>query len=174
MESWKEVPGFEGRYEVSSIGRIRSLPRVLNNGRGCPGGVLRATQRGGRYFYVMLGKDGTRHYFAVHHLVLMAFVGPRSEGMEGCHFNGDSGDNSIENLRWDTSKGNHKDRIRHGRTGTVWGERHHATKLTDDSVRRIRALVSNGAIQRRVAEQFGVHPATICEIMKGKKRAHVV
>jgi hypothetical protein len=174
MESWKSIPGYEGRYDVSSVGRIRSLSRTLNVGRSWPGRILNPHRRGGRYFYVMLGKDGTRNDFAVHHLVLLAFVGPRPEGMQGCHFDGDSANNSVENLRWDTSKGNHQDRIRHGRTGTLWGERHHSTKLSNDSVRCIRQMVSSGAIQRRVAEQFGVHPATICEIMKGKKRAHVV
>jgi len=174
MEVWQPIPGFEGAYEASSNGQVRSLSRVACNGRTVPAKILTPSCRGGRYLYVMLGKDGQRFYFGVHQIVLMTFVGRCPEGMQGCHFNGNMSDNRIENLRWDTSKANHADRRRHGRITVTRGEGHYASKLTEDNVRSIRRLVHEGAIQRRVAEKFGIHPTTVCEIVKREKWAHVV
>lgn len=115
-EHWLPVVGFEGAYEVSNLGRVRSLNRVIQrrDGRGMAvsGQILapQATSRGA-HLSVALSK-GTRRY--VHVLVLEAFVGPRPAGMEGCHGPAGVMDNRPCNLRWDSHRENMQDSLRHG------------------------------------------------------------
>jgi hypothetical protein len=116
-ETWKSVIGYEGIYEVSSLGSVRSLDRPGEPGKGLyarKGRVLTAVANWAGYHRVLLYKRGRRKLRLVHHLVLEAFVGARPEGMDGCHENGIRDDNRVENLRWDTKSGNMKDKVRHG------------------------------------------------------------
>jgi hypothetical protein len=98
-EIWKDVVGYEGRYEVSSLGRLRG-PRKTT--KGIPG------SRG--YYQVFLrsesGKGITKN---IHVLVAEAFLGSRPEGMHVCHSDGDKSNNSLKNLRYDTPKNNWED-----------------------------------------------------------------
>ena len=115
-EIWKPVVGFEGLYEVSDQGRVRSLPRKGASGsRYYGGGYLKGHALKWGHIYVTLRRPGAKAYKnSVHRIVLEAFVGPCPEGMEGCHNNGNAGDNRLENLRWDTHSENMKDVVRHG------------------------------------------------------------
>lgn len=117
-ESWLPVVGYEGFYEVSSLGRVRSLDRLVHNGPGCshtqPGRVM-AIHRRDHYSKVRLKVDGSGRTFNVHALVAAAFMGPRPDGMEVCHNNGDHHDNRAENLRYDTHSANALDIVAHGR-----------------------------------------------------------
>ena len=105
IERWLPVVGFEGLYEVSNLGKVRSLPRQVrcnprgmgNRVRVSPGKLLRPDNCGG-YRRVVLCKKNVHYRRAVHTLVLMAFVGPCPEGMEGCHKNGIRNDNRVTNL----------------------------------------------------------------------------
>lgn len=105
QERWRAVVGFEGRYEVSDLGRVRNsrTDHVLSA----------ATSRSGHQ-RVVLCRDGKGKDMYVHRLVLMAFVGPCPEGMEGCHNDGDATHNDVDNLRWDTRAENNRDAVRHG------------------------------------------------------------
>lgn len=110
---WRAVVGFEGRYEVSSTGDVRSLPGTRGGGR-----VLTPFLSGdGDYYCVdLLGGSRTKRKTSrVHCLVLEAFVGPRPPGMYGCHNDGNSKNNTLLNLRWDTPGSNMLDRVAHGR-----------------------------------------------------------
>lgn len=66
------------------------------------------------YHRVTLLRDGKRHHWMLHRLVLLTFVGPCPPGMEGCHNDDDKSNNALTNLRWDTSSANHLDRTRNG------------------------------------------------------------
>lgn len=114
-ELWRPVPGYEGAYEVSSQGRVRSLERLDSRGHKRRGKLLSAGSSGreGR-LTVSLADNGAMRTHWVHQIVLMAFVGPRPAGMEACHWNGDPRDNRVENLRWGTRRENTLDRVRHG------------------------------------------------------------
>jgi hypothetical protein len=96
-EEWRPVPGFEGQYAVSNLGRCRSLDRtVMKTTRGRPvphrlkGRVLTPGTGGRGYLIVAMHSACTY----VHRLVLAAFVGPRPAGMEAAHGNGDKTDES--------------------------------------------------------------------------------
>src|SRR5258706_15767097 len=91
MEHWRPVPGWEGYYEVSDLGRVRSVTR-MTRGRFGPtryqGRFLKSSWRGrkgGNYLGVQFTRLDERKYFYVHSLVLLAFVGPKPDGFECCH-----------------------------------------------------------------------------------------
>ena len=111
-ESWRPVPGFVGCYEVSDQGRVRSCSRLVRSRGGVrmlKGRVLKPG-RTRQYLYVCLPPKR----IAVHRLVLLAFVGAPPAGTYACHNNGDSLDNRLANLRWDTVGANIADAVRHG------------------------------------------------------------
>ena len=117
VESWRPVVGWEGFYEVSSHGRVRSIDRIHHSRAGYTqkyrGRMLRPNLTHG-YWGVTLSRDTIPSTRKVHHLVLEAFVGPRPEGMEACHINGIRNDARLSNLRWGTHSSNTLDQVRHG------------------------------------------------------------
>jgi hypothetical protein len=123
-EMWLPVAEYEGFYEVSDHGRVRSLDRLIERrGKGTMlyKGVMLRPFHGKWRTVVLLHRDGQPRTTAIHKLVLEAFVGPWPEGMECCHNDGDHTNNRVENLRWDTHSNNVHDIVRHGR-------HQHATK----------------------------------------------
>jgi hypothetical protein len=123
-ERWLPVVGYEGLYEVSDHGRVRTVERfitypsksrITTSGRLLPSQIRKQYCRPNDHPTVGLVRPGEkRRTFDVHRLVLEAFVGPRPEGMEACHWNDIKTDNRASNLRWDTRSENTKDRIRNG------------------------------------------------------------
>lgn len=114
VESWKPVYGFEGIYEVSNTGRVRSVDRVDPAGHSRKGKELAQARTSGDKRKVTLYKDRKAHQKQVHWLVLEAFVGPRPEGAMGLHWDDDPANNHIDNLRWGTRSENSLDSVRNG------------------------------------------------------------
>jgi len=106
-ERWRNIRRARG-YRVSSLGRVRSVPRTLSDGRQHGGQVLEPYPDDDGYLCVKIRGETVR----VHHLVLEAFHGPRPYGLEGCHGPGGSQDNRAEVLRWDTHRENERDKKR--------------------------------------------------------------
>lgn len=117
-ERWLPVVGYEGIYEVSDLGQVRSLDRVISR-RNSPyvlrGRVLRPAVNRRGYLHLNLYGDGWNESRYVHHLVLEAFAGPRPAGTEARHLDGVPNNNSVANLTWGTHVENAWDIIRHGR-----------------------------------------------------------
>ena len=114
-EQWKPVPGREGAYEASDMGRVRSLDMIVHRKDGISyqkrGRVLRpATHPAGHKIVMLKGRD----FRYIHRLVLEAFVGPCPDGMEALHGNGDPADNRLANLRYGTRSDNMFDLVKHG------------------------------------------------------------
>lgn len=176
-ERWRSISGYEGHYEVSDLGRVRSLDRVVPHVRSKSGTcrrvglILKPGIDTDGYCMVLLYRDGRRELRKVHQLVLEAFAGPCPAGMQGCHDNRTPADNRLKNLRWDTPEGNHADRVRHG-TDPV-GERNPAAKLVAAQVLRIRKLRARGITQRKCATIFGVSKSLIGEIDCRRAWAHL-
>lgn len=96
---WKDIEGYEGLYQISDSGEVRSLERVINN-RLYPQRILDPCIRGG-YVTVRLSKNNERRCKHVAQLVLRAFVGPPPDGgYAAVHINGNLLDNRLENLKW--------------------------------------------------------------------------
>jgi hypothetical protein len=117
-EQWLPVRGWEGLYEVSDQGRVRSLDRwvVKRNGQRqfLTGRIKSLPKLKLGYPVVHLARDGQTTTKTVHTVVLDSFVGPRPAGHVGCHSDGDPSNNRLANLRWDTQSNNLLDAIKHG------------------------------------------------------------
>lgn len=169
-EIWKDIPDYGGYYQVSSLGRVRSLDRIVKkwNGEKISRGKLlipRASINVKKRFMVSVYRQDIRKNYFVHRLVIETFLGSCPEGMECCHNDGDCENNRLENLRWDTPKNNQKDRIKHGTY--QYGIKNPAAKLTEQQVREIRQRYATGNYSySKVARMYGIHTVTAYDIVK--------
>lgn len=117
-EQWKPVHGYEGIYEVSYYGRVRSVERTIVRSDGqrrrFKSRIRRLARTADGRYSVNLWKENVGCTSLVHVLVLEAFVGPRPPDHLACHRNGDPTDNRPENLYWGTCSDNMQDCLRHG------------------------------------------------------------
>jgi len=109
-EEWRPVVGYEGTYEVSSLGRVKSLVRPGRRQEM----VLKPGVDGGGYLNVGPCRDGISRTTEVHQIVAAAFLGPRPDGLETRHLDGDQTNNAIGNLAYSTHAENEFDQVRHG------------------------------------------------------------
>ena len=148
IERWLPVVGYEGRYSVSSLGRIRSERT---------GALLKTTPNYAGYHVVTLYPD--KRQFRLHCLVLEAFVGPRpSPAHDGCHNKGDKNDNRLSQVRWDTKAGNCADRRHYS------GEANPNASLTDKQRSEVRQRRRAGEKATHLAAEFGITPTRVCQI----------
>jgi hypothetical protein len=155
QEVWKAIPGYEGQYEVSDQGRVRSNKKILA-----------VCDVSGGYKAVSLGKNNSK---LIHRLVAAAFLGPAPlDKRLVLHGNGDRFDNRLSNLRYGSHKDNSADAKLHGTQAK--GERQHAAKLTTEQVLYIRASNETGAA---LAKKFKVTTACISAVIKRKNWHHV-
>lgn len=113
IEEWRDIPGWEDRYQVSDHGRVRST-RTLTDGIVTERILKQRPLPKGGHLRVALCKGGVCKDYRVHNLVLMAFVGPWPEGHVCCHWDDDPTNNHLSNLRWGTISDNANDRVRNG------------------------------------------------------------
>lgn len=117
-ERWLPIPGYEGFYEVSDLGRVRSVDRTFVNKLGrkrfWPGVMMKTTPSSVGYPCVYLKKQGTAKMRNVHRLVMLAFVGPCPDGMEVLHRDGGKTNPALTNLHYGTKSENAYDTVRHG------------------------------------------------------------
>lgn len=169
-EVWLSVPGYPG-YEVSSLGRVRGLERVVlrpNGKRVQRGRLMTLTATSNGYLAADLSLMGKTRTMRVHRLVLAAFVRPAEAGEEACHCNGNRTDNRLDNLRWDTRKSNAADRKRHG-TGHQ-GERHPLAKLTEAQAREI---LNDPRSVTELARVYGVSKSCVSAVRTGQTWGHL-
>ena len=165
-EEWRVVPNTNGLILVSSKGRVKSAKRVVRK-RHSSGVIIEQTYEekmhrcpiAGGYRCTHFGVNGKKRSAMVHALVLEAFIGPRPDGMEACHYDGDSLNNDISNLRWDTHFNNNQDRKRVGRYAS--GDSHPMARLSKDVVLKI----INGEIS---AKEAGVSKSHFWRIKSGQ------
>lgn len=164
---WADVVGYEGLYEVSTSGEVRSLDRLDSRGHQRRGKLLRAFPNWKGYLRLHLHKDGVRKEHRIHRLVLEAFVGPCPIGNEACHNNSNPADNRLENLRWDTGSANTMDSVR---LGTHAGFQK-GPKVATDQDKVIRFLYQYGNYtQRELGEAFGRSQAAVHRLVTGNVR----
>lgn len=167
-EEWRDIPGYDGVYQASSLGRIRSNKsgswRVLKQALQ---GYCKSKYRAVELFEKGLGKNRR-----VHQLVLEAFVGPRpGDGYQACHNDGDRENNALENLRWDTARGNYLDKRKHGTA--VVGSKHKLARLTEDDVVEIRKRLLAGEKAAALAREYAVARTLVSQIKHRRVWTHV-
>lgn len=175
----RPIAGFPA-YTIDRDGKVRSCLRFARVGpRGGFYSVrtnawrpLRATLMKIGYFSVMLRNNGVGKRKYIHSLVLEAFVGPRPEGMQVCHEDGNRQNNALSNLRWGTPTDNADDMRRHGRFAI--GAKHGQAKLTDEKVKEMRRLREAGRTCTSLAAEFGVCLAVASKVCRRESWRHVV
>lgn len=157
------VPEYPGLV-ISSDGRIQ----------GPSGKWLKTpvSKRTGYQQFTYYPGDGTCKYPLVHSVVCVAFHGPRPEGMQVRHLNGDRCDNRADNLRWGTPKENQGDRRAHG-TGHPQGSDHPMSKLKVEDVLEIRRRIDAGESRRKISKDYPVGHPTIGAIGRRKIWGHI-
>ena len=132
-ENWLDVPGYEGIYQVSDLGRVFSLSRTDSLGRPWGGYLLRQALDGKGYPLVTLHRSGEPKVASVHHLVTDAFLGSCPTGLLRRHLDGNALNCRLSNLAFGTSEMNGQDMVSHGTS--CRGTRNSHAKLTEDLVR---------------------------------------
>jgi hypothetical protein len=168
MPEWRPIAEFPG-YEASSLGQVRSCDRIIVDKNGLKkrlrSKILRPVASGPQrsYLSVPLGRTAHRN---IHVLICEAFHGPRPPGHEVAHNDGNSFNNTADNLRWATKQENNADRDRHG----TWtrGETHGPCKMTEQQVHETRRLCTLGFTAPKVAAIVGIQPGNVYNIKNGK------
>lgn len=146
-EEWRDIPGWEGYYQVSDHGRVRSLSRTITRKDGAivtHNGRIRKTTLSTRgYPQVTLHSVESDVCRAVHVLVAAAFIRARPEGMHVCHNDGNPLNNSPSNLRYDTPSKNNLDKSRHG-TSPEANRTHCSRGHLHEPVNNVRAKLKKG------------------------------
>lgn len=163
-ENWKPIPGFLG-YDVSDHGRVRSYHARGGTITWCisdtPQRILKPGKQTNGYPYTSLQHGGKGHIWYIHRLVLLAFVGPRPDGLECCHNDGNPANNHLSNLRYDTHLANCTDAHRHhGKWPT--------SKLDDRDVIKMRNMRAAGALCADLAKLFHIGSYTALCICAGR------
>lgn len=170
-EEWRAVTGYEGLYEASSLGRVKSLQREITK-RTRYGGFMRQVysehilqplpDRKG-YLITKIGVLGSKRKIGIHELVLRAFSGAPKPNQITRHLNGNPLDNRPENLAWGTHSENMADRKSHG-LYRVCGD-HAMAKLTQKDVDLIR---EGGRKLKELSEITGVGISQVSRIRRNQ------
>jgi len=174
VETWRPVFGYEGLYEVSDAGRVRSVSRTTRDGikkQTTRGAIKSQMSNGNGYLSVRLYKGGKEKIVYVHRLVAAAFILQENEGLCVCHCDGDRANNAAQNLRWDTVKNNHADKVMHGTL--LNGERIKHSKITEKMVIEIRERLLRGEQQKDIAVIFGISQPSVSDINKRRTWKHI-
>ena len=138
IEEWRDIEGYEGLYQVSNLGRVKSLARVVIRSDGKPNTVNEKILKYGMnrgYCAVVLCKDGKKKMYKVHRLVAMAFLRNPHNLPEVNHKDEDKKNNCVDNLEWCTSLyninyGSHNERVTNiiVNNGSLRGKNHPRSK----------------------------------------------
>ncbi len=158
-ETWLPIPGYELLYEVSDLGRVRSLPRKGGRNRTYGGKILKPI-RSGRYYAVALSRDRIEVKHRLHALVALTFIGPPPPGQVVRHGPAGSLDNRLANLSYGTHADNSADQVRDGTVANA--------KLNPALVLQLRQRVAAGETQAAVARSLGLTRTTVNGIVRGR------
>lgn len=181
IEEWRPIAGYEGLYEVSNFGRVRSLDRLCKSSKRSDqwmkGTILKPKINPYRQnrCTVALGKEGKVSYPYISRLVLMAFIGPAPFGQDAAHWDGNPMNNKLDNLRWATVSENMQDKNRHGTAPK--GSLNAMAKLTEEHVAYIRENYRrnsyHGSNAAELACRFGISRCVILQIVRLEAWKHV-
>lgn len=163
-EIWKDIKGYEGLYQVSNFGRIRSLTRQVENGKGLyvrNGQEMKQAYSSTGYKIVALCKDGKRKMFKVHRLVAIAFIDNPLNKKEVNHIDGNIENNLMENLEWVT----HRENIIHAyKTGLVKSVNLNNVNIDKDIL--INMYTKDGKNISQIASDFNISRDIIRSLLK--------
>jgi hypothetical protein len=168
-EIWKQIPTYEGLYEVSSHGRVRTMRRIIKYKYK---NIIKSQLRESKimkqkivngYNYIVLNKNGKYNTFSVSRLVLTAFKRPRLISEEASHFpDRDKKNNHLSNLRWATHIQNEKDKIFH--QTKIEGIKHGMHKLSEKDIIEIRKLKGRFT-HKQISKKYNISRQNVGKIL---------
>ena len=169
-EKWRQIVGYESRYSVSNMGRVR---RDASTDGSCPARLLAPVRINGYVTAHLFDAKGRDRVKKVHRLVMAAFVGP-ARGLQVNHKDFDKTNNRLENLEYVTPRANIRHAVLGGRFPPQHGAHNPGSKLDDAKVREIRRLHATGRYRHRdLADMFGVSRPNISMIVNRRAWTHV-
>lgn len=176
-EVWKPIKHFEGIYEVSSYGRVKSLSRMITYGQYKKQSkeiLLKPQKDKNGYVTYSLSKNGFTRSYLAHRLVADAFITQPNEGTEINHIDCNKENNHIENLEWVTRAENIRHAFANGLMVRHKGSKNGSALLTEEQVIKIKKDISEGKLYlREIAKKFGVSLTCISHINNGNTWSHV-
>jgi hypothetical protein len=173
-EIWKDIKGYEGYYQVSNLGRVKSLNRYVKY----PNGSLRLFKEkilcqyimSNGYYTVCLAQVKKKVHL-VHRLICKTFLKNTEEKRTVNHINGIKTDNNLMNLEWCSYSENQKHAHRLGLSDTK-GEKNAASKLTEQQAKEIK-YGHKGLTQTEIAKIYGIDRRTVSNIRLEKRWKHI-
>lgn len=179
MEVWKDINGYEGYYQVSNLGNVKSLNRVITMKDGRKKTLkersIPINKFTNGYLYVKLYKDSKCFHFSIHRLIAIHFLDGYSElKNEINHKDGNKENNSIDNLEWCSRSENVKHAFSTGlRVGIgKIGQENNSSKLTNEQVLEIKSLKGK-MTGNKVAKKYSVSHPVIYSIWNNKTWTHI-
>jgi predicted XRE-type DNA-binding protein len=164
-EEWRDIPDWEGYYQVSNLGQVKSFHRK--------GRMLKQGTSNKGYRRVVLQNKGIKRYISVHRLVMLAFHGPSDLTVN--HIDGDKTNNALTNLEYCTVSENVFHAFRSGLKISSKGENHGRSILKEFQVIEIKKLLKEGTLkQKEIGILFGVSPMCIGDIHRGRRWKHII
>ena len=166
MEIWKEIEGYEGLYEVSNTGKVRSLDRYTtgNRHRLLKGKELSQRENELGYKFVQLCKDGIPKHARVHRLVAQAFIQNPEKKPYINHIDANPKNNNVDNLEWCTQQEN----IQHAYKMGCFPKQ---TKLTKEQVDYIRdSYIPYKHSAQNIADELNISIDTVYGVLKKRRR----
>lgn len=175
MESWREIQGWEGFYEVSDEGRIKRVaPSIFGRWHQPAGHILAPHVIKSGYRMVRLCRRTEEKCLRVCRIVLRVFSGePPTPQHQANHINGNKADDRASNLEWVTPQQNCRHAYDVLGVEKPRGEKHHHARLTAAIIAEARELITAGWRHREVAERFGVARSTISGALRGTNWGHL-
>ncbi len=176
MEEWKDIKGYEGLYQISNLGRVKSLARYVNrkynSQRLVKERILSIGDNGNGYCNVCLTKKCSKKTEKVHQLVAQAFIDNPNNYPEINHSDGNKANNKIENLIWCTRSQNIKHAFKTGLKISLKGEKNHLSKLTEKQVIEIRGL-KGSMLGKDIANLYNITESQVSRITLNKSWKHI-
>lgn len=167
QEIWKDIVDYEGRYQISNLGNVKSLPKI--NGLYIrKEKILTPKKKKTGYLFVALSKDKDIKYFHIHRLVAQHFL-PLSEKIFVNHKDGNKSNNHVSNLEWVTGLENIKHAWENDLMKSHLAEKHFNAILNNEQVRKIKLLLSNGELtQLEISKIFNITEKHLNKIATGR------
>jgi hypothetical protein len=174
-EIWKDINEFIGYYQISNYGRIKSLSRMIHNGKGyflSEEKILSPVLDSSGHCQVHLHNDTGRKTLLVHRLVGAAFLPNPLNLPQINHIDGNPENNHLNNLEWCDNSHNQKHAFALGLQCNM-GQNHPKTNFVDTDILEIRKLRKLGTKNKDIAEMYGVCPSTISAITRSVNWSHI-
>jgi len=169
-EIWLPIVGYENLYEISNLGRVKSLPKAGFNKE-----IIRKTGMDVRngYVTIMLRKNNIPLTKRVHSLVIEAFLKIKTNRKLVCnHKDGNKLNNKLSNLEVISQKENVLHAIRNGSTKIPIKDERYNSKIKESDFQTLNNLFKEGKTSKQISKIFNVHPTTISRIRTGKRRIY--